>query len=95
LLSAYKILKGALSQERGDMPMREVPGQDKKDMAALLKKHRQELRAWQEQQGAFEQRLQEFREQQQALQAQIEVLRMQRHYLNSLRQAMELEKAAL
>jgi len=61
-------------------------GQHKQDVAALLKKHRQDLAAWQEQLEDFEKRLQTFRWHQHALQEQIEMLRQEREYLTGLKQ---------
>ncbi len=64
-----------------------LPKQQKQqDVADLLEKHRQQLKAWQEQLEDFELRLAAFRRRQQELEAQLEILREEKEYLNTFRQ---------
>jgi chromosome segregation ATPase len=64
-----------------------LPQQQKQqDVAELLEKHRQQLKAWQEQLEDFELRLAAFRQRQQELEAQLEILHGEKEYLNIRRQ---------
>ncbi len=73
--------------------MQDFQKQTKQDVFAFLKEIRHQLKAWQEQQEAIEQRLQVFRQRQYDLQAQLDFLQREQEYHMMLRQEQERKQA--